>query len=96
MTNKELTDAIGGMDVVTKFGVNDPALSGGSLADGDYFPLYDISEALKVNTTWGNIKNKIKASADNTPTQSSTNLVTSGGVYTYIDTVITQALTGSY
>ena len=33
---------------------------------------------------------------DSTPTSGSTNPVTSGGVYTYIDTMITQALNQSY
>lgn len=33
---------------------------------------------------------------DSTPTSGSTNLVSSGGVYSYIDTMITQALSGSY
>ena len=33
---------------------------------------------------------------DTTPTSGSSNLITSGGVYSYIDTTITQALTGSY
>ena len=33
---------------------------------------------------------------ETTPTSGSANLITSGGVYSYIDTMITQALTGSY
>lgn len=33
---------------------------------------------------------------DSVPTQNSTNVVTSGGVYSYINTMITQALTASY
>ena len=33
---------------------------------------------------------------DNTPTSGSNNLVTSGGVYSYINTMITEALSGSY
>lgn len=35
-------------------------------------------------------------SVDSTPTSGSSNLITSGGVYSYIDTMITQALAASY
>ena len=33
---------------------------------------------------------------DTTPTSGSSNLITSGGVYSYIDTMITQAITSGY
>lgn len=45
-------------------------------------------------TTWSSKQDGL--TFDDVPTQSSNNPVKSGGIYTYIDTMITQALAGSY
>ena len=46
------------------------------------------------NTAPDYIKNKPTVSS--TVSSGSTDLITSGGVYSYVDTMITQALSGSY
>lgn len=77
-----------------------------TIADGDYFPFYDVSASANKKTLWSNIMAKIRTAlfgttngvlkangsgtisamaVDSKPTASSSNLVTSGGVKSYVD-----------
>lgn len=60
----------------------------------DYIKNKPSLSTVATSGDYGDLSNK--PSTTSSVTSGSTALVTSGGVYTYVDTMITQALSGSY
>ena len=91
VTSNAVYDAIqGGGGSSTLDGLSDVNLS--SPSDGQVLS-YDDAKSEWVNSSLGTAATK---NSTTSVTSGSADLVTSGAVYTYVDTMITQALTGSY